>query len=461
MTEMLHVLQPDTLLERFAARSAGAMGKHKDFLALKGTQGQIEGQTAAKLENVNELVGFKCLHYSVTESNGFVEITINKKNTSQEISFGCRTIDGTALENKDYEKFNQEITMRARETEKKIKVQIVDNNEWEPDLDFYIELYDLSTMGGASQGNEEEEPKYTRLDGDDTRCKVTILDEDFPGTIGFECTNLQVLKSQERVEITIVRNEGSDGQISCTIQTESLNEQGNAGVAAVEFEDYIPRHEKVIFQNGENSKVISITLVNERVKQLGDNTKMLKVDEDDESRDEIEEMDEVLDVIFKVKIERAEPEGVKISKKNVCFVTIVQNDSVNKHEDEQLKLLNYFIQSKEPSWSQQFIAALSLGPVIDQDNLIVDEVSLGEALMHFATIGWKVLFALVPPPKMGGGIPAFLIALAFIGIVTAVVGEVATVLGCVAGLEPSVTAITLVAIGTSLPDTFASMVAAQ
>jgi len=106
MTEMLHVLQPDTLLERFAARSAGAMGKHKDFLALKGTQGQIEGQTAAKLENVNELVGFKCLHYSVTESNGFVEITINKKNTSQEISFGCRTIDGTALENKDYEKFN-------------------------------------------------------------------------------------------------------------------------------------------------------------------------------------------------------------------------------------------------------------------------------------------------------------------------------------------------------------------
>ena len=81
--------------------------------------------------------------------------------------------------------------------------------------------------------------------------------------------------------------------------------------------------------------------------------------------------------------------------------------------------------------------------------------------MHFATIGWKVIFALVPPPNMGGGIPAFVVALSFIGIVTAVVGEVATVLGCVAGLESSVAAITIVAIGTSLPDTFASKVAAQ
>jgi solute carrier family 8 (sodium/calcium exchanger) len=49
----------------------------------------------------------------------------------------------------------------------------------------------------------------------------------------------------------------------------------------------------------------------------------------------------------------------------------------------------------------------------------------------------------------------------FIGIVTYVVGDVATVLGCSVGLEESVTAITFVALGTSLPDTFASMTAAR
>lgn len=74
---------------------------------------------------------------------------------------------------------------------------------------------------------------------------------------------------------------------------------------------------------------------------------------------------------------------------------------------------------------------------------------------------WKVVGAIVPPKKIWGGWAAFLVALAIIGIITTIVGEVATVLGCVINLKPSVTGITLVAMGTSLPDTFASKTAAQ
>lgn len=102
-----------------------------------------------------------------------------------------------------------------------------------------------------------------------------------------------------------------------------------------------------------------------------------------------------------------------------------------------------------------------LSPSIDEDDLIVSDVTLGEALMHFATIGWKLLFAFIPPVEWGGGWPAFFVALTFIGTITAVVAEVATVLGCTLGLEEAVTAITLVAVGTSLPDTFASITAAR
>lgn len=101
-----------------------------------------------------------------------------------------------------------------------------------------------------------------------------------------------------------------------------------------------------------------------------------------------------------------------------------------------------------------------LQPCIDEDNLILSEVSFTDAILHFLTINWKVLFAIIPPSKMGGGWPAFVIALAMIGLVTFVVGEIASVLGCSIGLKDSVTAITLVAMGTSLPDTFASMTAA-
>merc|ERR1711939_959701 len=73
----------------------------------------------------------------------------------------------------------------------------------------------------------------------------------------------------------------------------------------------------------------------------------------------------------------------------------------------------------------------------------------------------RVMFALIPPATYCGGKGCFFISLAFIGMITLVVGEVATILGCVIGIRESVTAITLVALGTSLPDTFASMTAAK
>lgn len=37
------------------------------------------------------------------------------------------------------------IKMAAQETEKQIEIPIVDNNEWEPDLDFLVELYEIDS----------------------------------------------------------------------------------------------------------------------------------------------------------------------------------------------------------------------------------------------------------------------------------------------------------------------------
>jgi solute carrier family 8 (sodium/calcium exchanger) len=164
--------------------------------------------------------------------------------------------------------------------------------------------------------------------------------------------------------------------------------------------------------------------------------------------------------MFKVIIDGAEPSGVKISKKNICNVTIVQSETLQKELDQRSKLMGYFIESQDATFYSQFIGAVKCGPCIDNDDLIIDEVTLGEALFHFATIGWKVVFSTIPPPQHGKGWPAFIIALSYIGLVTMFVGEVATIFGCVVGLKPSVTAITFVALGTSLPDTFASKTAA-
>lgn len=60
------------------------------------------------------------------------------------------------------------------------------------------------------------------------------------------------------------------------------------------------------------------------------------------SDNEDNQPEEAVDIMFKVLIHKAEPEGVMISKKNICIVTIVQQDD-EQDEDENEKLLNYFL----------------------------------------------------------------------------------------------------------------------
>ena len=124
--------------------------------------------------------------------------------------------------------------MKKKETEKVINITILDNEDWQPDMDFYVNLYD---------------PKSgQRLSGDDTECKITILDEDFPGKLGFEQTEIQASKLQDKVDIIIKRYEGTDGIISCTVRTEPLfpDDKQNPHNAK-EFGDYLPKNEKVEF----------------------------------------------------------------------------------------------------------------------------------------------------------------------------------------------------------------------
>lgn len=88
-----------------------------------------------------------------------------------------------------------------------------------------------------------------------------------------------------------------------------------------------------------------------------------------------------------------------------------------------------------------------------------EEPSNLDYILHFFCFYWKVLFAIIPPTRICNGWLSFFVALFFIGFVTALVGDLAKMFGCVIGLEDSITAITFVALGTSLPDTFASKTA--
>jgi len=60
-----------------------------------------------------------------------------------------------------------------------------------------------------------------KLPGDDTITRITILDEDQPGTLCFEETQLDVSRSADELVIKVCRIDGADGSVSVNIRTEA------------------------------------------------------------------------------------------------------------------------------------------------------------------------------------------------------------------------------------------------
>jgi len=125
-------------------------------------------------------------------------------------------------------------------------------------------------------------------------------------------------------------------------------------------------------------------------------------------------------------------------------------------------------------WRDQFIKAISVqddDADDDDENDNHDEgcgdqagtekpISARAYIVHFIVLPWKLAFAFIPPTSILDGYPTFIISIIAIGLCTAVIGDVAKHLGCFINLKDSVNAIAFVALGTSVPDTFASKTAA-
>ena len=61
------------------------------------------------------------------------------------------TIDGSANEGEDYQAVDEILTFEPMETEKEIGITIVDDNQWEPDEEFFLKLSLLGSGPGSSK----------------------------------------------------------------------------------------------------------------------------------------------------------------------------------------------------------------------------------------------------------------------------------------------------------------------
>lgn len=399
-------------------RAVGNFMAGKKPVIAKGEVFKAELAHADLLDDAkkNEDFGFKCLHYSVSESSDTLTVHIlNKKSGPGQVRVMTKDLEAEA--GKDFDPVDEIINFSKGDTSKSIAVKIYDDDNWEPDEDFLIQLVDTETG--------------ERLPGVDTETRVTIIDDDKPGQIAFEETNvIKALATQSHCKINIIRKNGSDGDVQVEYQTEQVQGDG----MAVAGQDYVSEKGTLVFGHGETIKTINIEIIQKPGEERNES--------------------------FKLKLSNVTPEGAKLSKKDFNLVNITTDEAALKKAEAYAQLLKKVMDEEEISYQSQFIKAAMLHPTKNEDGDI-ENISPLDGFLHLVTIGWKLFFALIPPPHWAGGWACFCIALGFIGIVTAVVGEFANLFGCVLGIEPAVTAITFVALGTSLPDTFASMAAAQ
>lgn len=140
-------------------------------------KGEIFKREHALAENIDDTeknpdFGFNCLHYSVSEASGSLQIMIlNKKKIACRVR--VKTVDAEAKAGHDYNSYDDILSFNAGEVKKNVKIVINDDDNWEPDKDFFLLLCSPDT-------NMDEQ-----LPGQDTRTRVTIIDDDKPGHIYF------------------------------------------------------------------------------------------------------------------------------------------------------------------------------------------------------------------------------------------------------------------------------------
>jgi len=113
-------------------------------------------------------------------------------------------------------------------------------------------------------------------------------------------------------------------------------------------------------------------------------------------------------------------------------------------------------------WKAQITDALRIEAGDGDEEDGKSSPSVSQRVAHVFVSPWKLFFSLCCPPVcLGGGWPCFVAALLGIALLTACVSDLAELFGCVLDVPDIITAITFVALGTSMPDLFASLSAAR
>ncbi|XP_051965995.1 sodium/calcium exchanger 2-like isoform X2 [Xyrauchen texanus] len=412
-------------------------------------------------------ISLESAHRQCMENCGTIAIPVVCRGGLGESTFYVDycTEDGTANAGSDYKYCEGTLVFKPGETKKEIKVGIIDDDIFEEDEHFFVRLLNLrvgDAEGMFESDNTEQEPKARLVEP--LMTMVTILDDDHAGIFTFTDRLARVSESVGTMEVKVVRNSGARGTVIIPYHTEP----GTAKGGGVDYED---TQGELEFTNDLTTQTIQVRITDDEEYEKHENFFIVL----EEPRWLKRGISGVL-MVWCDPPERGlnaeEEEARKIAEMGKPIlgehsrleVVIEESYEFKSTVDKLIKKTNLALVIGTHSWREQFVEAVTVsagdGDEDEEEGREERLPSCYDYAMHFLTVFWKVLFAFVPPTEYWNGWACFVVSIIVIGVLTAIIGDVASHFGCTVGLRDTVTAVVFVALGTSIPDTFASKAAA-
>jgi solute carrier family 8 (sodium/calcium exchanger) len=185
---------------------------------------------AAEFNPSGSRVFFEPSKYTVLESCGRFEVRVARTgDLDAALSVEYCTEDGTAQAGSDYVPIRGNLHFGPGEKEKRLVLEVIDDDVFEPDEHFYVKLNATKPAGVL---------------GSPTLATVIILDDDHGGLFKFEEQNHELVESVGVYELKVVRCSGARGRVIVPYWTED----GTAKAA----KEYETNEGQLVFENNES-----------------------------------------------------------------------------------------------------------------------------------------------------------------------------------------------------------------
>ncbi|XP_071369193.1 sodium/calcium exchanger 1-like isoform X15 [Centroberyx affinis] len=444
---------------RIMTGAGNILKKHAADQAKRAVQHDICSEVSEN--DFNSKIFFDPGTYQCLENCGSVALNVVRRggDLTSIVSVDYRTEDGTANAGSDYQFTEGTVVFKPGETEKEIRIDIIDDDIFEEDEHFLVHLSNVKVISEGAGSQQCDANHVDAVAGLGLPCTatVTIFDDDHAGIFMFEEPVLTVSESIGVMEVKVIRTSGARGVVVVPYNTK----EGTAKGGGEDFED---THGILEFENDEILKTVAVRILDheEYDKQA---SFYIELQEPYWNR---KRWTGILlnrySTMSKEEEERRIAEmGRPMLGEHVKLEVIIEESYEFKSTvDKLIKKTNLALLIGTNSWREQFVEAITVSSGDDDDEECGEEKlpSCFDYVMHFLTVFWKLLFAFVPPTDYWNGWACFVVSISVIGLLTALIGDLASHFGCTVGLKDAVTAVVFVALGTSVPDTFASKVSA-